>query len=223
MKQLGNTLNYRIGIDVGEYSVGLSAIEFDDDDHAVSILSCLSHIHDGGKLAGTDKSPQSRLAVAGVQRRTRRLRRRLRARLKALDSYLLEQKFPVGVNEPQTYSAWESRYELVQEYIEDAQLRNMKLSVAIRHIARHRGWKNPWWTHNQLKGVAENSTPSKSFIKMRESASEKYGFDSETITTIGILGYLGVTQGNPNRRLRQSTAEEKKDRERTCAKNARHS
>jgi CRISPR-associated endonuclease Csn1 len=214
MKQLGNTLNYRIGIDVGEYSVGLSAIEFDDDDHAVSILSCLSHIHDGGKLAGTDKSPQSRLAVAGVQRRTRRLRRRLRARLKALDSYLLEQKFPVGVNEPQTYSAWESRYELVQEYIEDAQLRNMKLSVAIRHIARHRGWKNPWWTHNQLKGVAENSTPSTSFIKMRESASEKYGFDSETITTIGILGYLGVTQGNPNRRLRQSTAEEKKDRER---------
>ena len=49
---------------------------------------------------------------------------------------------------------------------------------------------------------------------MKENASEKYGFDVEKISTIGALGYLGVTQGNANRRLRQSTAEEKKDRER---------
>ena len=186
-------LNYRIGIDVGEFSVGLAAIEYDDDDHAIELLSCLSHIHDGGKLSGTDKTPQSRLAVAGVQRRTRRLRRRLRARLKKLDAFLIEIGYPVGVNKPQTYDAWTARYELIQAFIDDPKIRNEKLSLAIRHIARHRGWKNPWWTYNQLRTAAIESTPTKSFVKMRENASEKYGLPQRTLSHRS-LGYLGVTQ-----------------------------
>lgn len=214
MSSLTRHLNYRIGIDVGEFSVGLAAIEYDDDDHAIELLSCLSHIHDGGKLAGTDKNPLSRLAKAGVQRRTRKLRRRLRARLKKLDAFLIEIGYPVVVNEPQTYEAWTARYDLIQTFIDDPEIRNKKLSLAIRHIARHRGWKNPWWTYNQLRTAAIQSTPTKSFVKMRENASEKYGFASEKIVSLGVLGYLGVTQGNKNRRLRQSTAEAKKDQER---------
>jgi hypothetical protein len=53
MSLLSPLPRYRIGIDVGENSVGLAAISYDDDDHVIEILSALSYIHDGGKLSGT--------------------------------------------------------------------------------------------------------------------------------------------------------------------------
>ena len=47
-------LRYRVGIDVGLYSVGLSAIEIDDssdnpyDALPIRLLSTMSYIHDAG-------------------------------------------------------------------------------------------------------------------------------------------------------------------------------
>ncbi len=71
----------RVGIDVGDRSVGAAAVEYDDDGWPIRILSAVSHIHDGGMDPDTAKSPQSRLATTGVARRTRRLTRRRRRRL----------------------------------------------------------------------------------------------------------------------------------------------
>jgi CRISPR-associated endonuclease Csn1 len=212
MSLLSPLPRYRIGIDVGENSVGLAAISYDDDDHVIEILSALSYIHDGGKLSGTDKAPLSRLYGAGVARRTRRLRRRARSRLKKLNLYLEEQSFPPEL-ESQTYEVWHARYQLVHEFIQDEAERNFKLALIIRHIARHRGWRNPWWTFAQVQRAAEEKSPSPSLLKMWENAATKYNFPDDEICSVGVLGFLGVTQGNSNRRLRHSTAEDRKSRE----------
>jgi CRISPR-associated endonuclease Csn1 len=212
MNLLSQLPRYRIGIDVGENSVGLAAISYDDDDHVIEILSAVSYIHDGGKLSGTDKAPLSRLAGAGVARRTRRLRRRATARLKKLNLYLEEQSFPPELDS-QTYEVWHARYQLVHDFIQDEAERNFKLALVIRHIARHRGWRNPWWTFSQVQRAADEKSPSPSLLKMWENAALKYSFPDHEICSVGVLGYLGVTKGNPNRRLRHSTAEERKNRE----------
>ena len=39
----------RIGIDVGERSVGFGAVEYDDEGWPIRILASVSHIHDGGR------------------------------------------------------------------------------------------------------------------------------------------------------------------------------
>lgn len=203
---------YRIGIDVGENSVGLAAISYDDDDHVIEVLSCLSYIHDGGKLSGTDKAPISRQAGAGVARRTRRLRRRSQKRLRELESFLSETGYP-PIQSAQTYDAWQARYQLIRGYVEDESERNHKLALVIRHIARHRGWRNPWWSLAQVQRKAMNESPSTSLQKMWDNAISRYEFSAEEICSVGTLGYLGVTRGHINRRLRHSTNEEKKNRE----------
>lgn len=199
---------YRVGIDVGERSVGLAAISFDDDDTPIEILSCVSHIHDGGKLPGTDKAPQSRLATAGIARRTRRLVRNRRRRLMKLDALLKIHNFPTGDNVPQTYDAWQARAKLFQEFIQDDKVRKALLSLAIRHIARHRGWKNPWWSFQQLEKAVENY-PTKTFISMTQKFSERFGVDAATIETIGQLGNLNA---QTDRKLRLSTKSERNEK-----------
>ena len=49
---------YRIGIDVGERSVGLAAVAYDDAGTPTEVLAAVSHIHDGGTDPDTAKSPQ---------------------------------------------------------------------------------------------------------------------------------------------------------------------
>ena len=190
------TLRYRIGIDVGERSVGLAAIEFDDDFSPMRILSCVTHIHDGGQLPGTAKSPQSRLAVAGVARRTRRLVRNRNRRIKKLDLLLKEKGYPIPVNKPQTYEAWKARARLYREYVEIDVERASLLSLAIRHMARHRGWKNPWWSHSQLLTA---SVPSENFQALQISAMERFKVGDTLTETVGQLGALSARPDIPLR------------------------
>ena len=83
-----DSLNYRIGVDVGDRSVGLAAIELDDDGFPLKKLAMVTFRHDGGKDPATGKTPKSRKETAGVARRTMRMRRRKKKRLKDLDKKL---------------------------------------------------------------------------------------------------------------------------------------
>ena len=101
---------YRIGIDVGDRSVGLAAIEFDDDGFPLSNLAMVTYRHDGGLDPTTNKSPKSRKETRGVALRTMRMRRRKKSRLKDLDKTLRALGYVVpACEEPQTYEAWKSR------------------------------------------------------------------------------------------------------------------
>lgn len=136
---MSKKLDYVVGIDVGLYSTGLAAIEVDSAGNPLRILNMESVIHDGGVDPNSNKTGDTRKLVSGVARRTRRMRRRRRERLRKLDQYLLEHGYPVEEYGDDTLKSWMTRAELADGHIADDEERKAMLSVAFRHIARHRG------------------------------------------------------------------------------------
>lgn len=193
---------YRIGVDVGQRSLGLAAVEFDDDGFPLRILAAPSHIHDGGMDPDTSKTPQSRLATAGAARRTRRLIRNRRRRLQALDEVLRAHRLPVPEKEiPQTHQAWDARSRLVSELVADEGERSELLSLAIRHLARHRGWRNPWWSYRRL---AEVTTPSEALTRTMLAARTKHPDLDGDVQTLGQLVSGVARTGAPIRPTKRS-------------------
>ena len=183
---------YRIGIDVGDRSVGLAAIEFDDDGFPLSNLAMVTYRHDGGLDPTTNKSPKSRKETRGVALRTMRMRRRKKSRLKDLDKTLRALGYVVpACEEPQTYEAWKSRALLATTKVEGAQELGEHLVRAVRHMARHRGWRNPWWTFNQLE--IASTAPSDTFAKIRERAEKEWPGVVPEEATLGMIGALAAS------------------------------
>lgn len=173
-------LRYRVGIDVGLYSVGLSAIEIDDssDDPRsalpIRLLSTMSVIHDGGVDPEKAKSADSRKATSGVARRTRTMRKRKRERLSKLDEILEDLGYPVAQAKAiaegtdaldpdnSAYPTWRARRFAVEKPIENDRERLLAITIATRHIARHRGWRNPYAS---VASVIESSTVASAFYE----------------------------------------------------------
>ena len=179
--------SYRIGIDVGEKSVGLAALAYDRDGNVDSILACVSHIHDGGADPQHAKSPVSRKSSSGTARRSMRLNRARRKRLRKLDELLCDIGIPdSAAGNGETYEAWRARDILSRQYIEDDALRELLLGRAVRHIARHRGWRNPWQRFETFLSI-ENSGRSEGLQKIFEHAQRDFGIDTSEILTLGQL------------------------------------
>ncbi|MBG9311033.1 HNH endonuclease [Corynebacterium belfantii] len=179
-------MKYHVGIDVGTFSVGLAAIEVDDAGMPIKTLSLVSHIHDSGLDPDKIKSAVTRLASSGIARRTRRLYRRKRRRLQQLDKFIQRQGWPVI--ELEDYSdplyPWKVRAELAASYIADEKERGEKLSVALRHIARHRGWRNPYAKVSSLYLPDE---PSDAFKAIREEIKRASGQPVPETATVGQM------------------------------------
>ena len=178
--------NYQwiLGVDVGQRSVGLAAVEVDENDFPKRILSAVSMIHDGG--VGDEKTQQSRLAQAGVARRLHRLRRRRRSRLNKVDRLIKGLGLPLPpLSGEHPYAAWEARRRLVEEKIVDKEELNVLLGKAISHISRHRGWRNPWLS---LSALQELEAPSAGLCDSITKAQQEYGITLEP----GTLGQLGA-------------------------------
>ena len=185
---LMNKPQYRIGIDVGDRSVGLAAFEFDDAGFPLRKLAMVTYRHDGGLDPTQNKSPKSRKETAGVARRVRRMRRRRKQRLKVLDEKLLTLGYPVpSAEEPQTYEVWKSRALLTTEKIGNREELAEHLVRALRHMARHRGWRNPWWQFGQLDAAP---VPSKTMQENLEHARLLWPGQVGDDTTVGELGAL---------------------------------
>ena len=179
-------VNYRVGIDVGSYSIGMAAIAIDDDGKPTEILSAISLIHDSGVDPDSAKSAATRLATSGIARRTRRLYRRKRKRLAKLDKFISSQGWPLKEFEEyeDPFYPWRVRAELATTPITDKQELGEKLSIALRHIARHRGWRNPYSKVTALYTVAE---PSDALVSIQEQCAAELGRPIPPTTTVGQL------------------------------------
>ena len=179
-------VNYRVGIDVGSYSIGMAAIAIDDDGKPTEILSAISLIHDSGVDPDSAKSAATRLATSGIARRTRRLYRRKRKRLAKLDKFISSQGWPLKEFEEyeDPFYPWRVRAELATTPITDKQELGEKLSIALRHIARHRGWRNPYSKITALYTVAE---PSDALVSIQEQCATELGRPIPPTTTVGQL------------------------------------
>ncbi|MFA7266765.1 MAG: type II CRISPR RNA-guided endonuclease Cas9 [Candidatus Nanopelagicales bacterium] len=176
-----DSVRYTIGIDVGERSVGCAAIEFDDDGFAAKALALVSNIHDGGEDPASGQSKVSRLASAGVARRTRRLHLRRRKRIERLSELLAANGY-VTTTDGDTYDAWHARDELSCSFIEDAEERNSMIATAALHIARHRGWRNPWHGYDRL---ASSDFPSANLANTLARATDWANVDEGALDTLG--------------------------------------
>lgn len=180
------SLSYRVGIDVGTYSLGCAAIEVDDNDQPINILSSVSLIHDSGLDPDQQKRAVTRLASSGVARRTRRLYRRRRRRMLHLEKFLNSQGWETRPFEHYSdpYLPWNARVALVNGYISDDTQRGMYLSIAFRHIANHRGWRNPYW---KVSSLYSPDKPSDAFQQIRKELEESTGRKIPETVTVGQL------------------------------------
>lgn len=179
-------VSYRVGIDVGTHSVGFAAVQMDENNMPLKILSAVSLIHDSGVDPDENKTAISRLAKSGVARRTRRLYKRRRARLRKLEAFLTDLGWRTEPFEAyrDPYFPWKARAALVNGYIADDQERGEKLSVALRHIANHRGWRNPYKDVSSLYSPGEASD---NFEQIRVELSKKKGLVIPEDCTVGQL------------------------------------
>jgi CRISPR-associated endonuclease Csn1 len=191
---------YRVGVDVGTNSVGLAAIEVDDSDMPVNLLNAVVFIHDSGVDPNKQKKAETRLATAGVARRTRRLVQRRHRRLAKLDRNLEQLGWPLtdplSITDP--YLPWKTRAQLAQEKLEgDEQKR--ALAIALRHIARHRGWRSPYV---RVESLHVPSPDSEEFNGLKERVTKFSGvvFD-DGVTPAEVICETGL---KPGTRLRSA-------------------
>ena len=150
------------------------------------ILSAISLIHDSGVDPDSAKSAATRLATSGIARRTRRLYRRKRKRLAKLDKFIRSQGWPLKEFEEyeDPFYPWRVRAELATTPITDKQELGEKLSIALRHIARHRGWRNPYSKVTALYTVTE---PADALMSIQEQCATELGRPIPPTTTAGQL------------------------------------
>ncbi len=189
-----------IGIDGGQSGIGFTVVAVDPNSQYMptAILESIVHIIDGAKDPSTGKSPRSRLAVSGVARRGRRLIRRRAARIRKLARLLAEAGISNGMSDELavTYEPWLARKRLIDGYIEDDTQRAAYLHLAILHIARHRGWRNPWWSHER---TCMADAPTEAFIEQRDKAADYFGVSPDALPTIGSIGALANAPSHPLR------------------------
>ncbi|WP_067782903.1 type II CRISPR RNA-guided endonuclease Cas9 [Actinomyces vulturis] len=163
--------NYVIGIDVGSNSVGLCSVEINKDQVPLGILSATSIIHDSGVSKEHRKSADTLLKIGGIARRTRRRFREERRRLKALDQWLINHAYPLPSSADYKNPAqpWFFREELLSEYIPDEHRRKEMIAVVLRHMARHRGWRNPY---TKVESLFESQPDSEFLVDFRRRVSE---------------------------------------------------
>lgn len=171
-----STETYDVGIDVGSHSIGFAAISLDDSGSPVKILNAKVHLHDSGIGADGKKTAETRLAQSGVARRMRRLHSRRKKRLRALDEWIVAQGWPIVDlgKQDDPYLPWRVRAALVDEATESANDRGEKLSVAVRHMARHRGWRSSW---ERVESLYEESPDSEFLVAMKTRVREAISID----------------------------------------------
>lgn len=185
-------LRYRVGIDVGLHSVGFCAVQVDLRDRPVKLLNSVVFVHDAGIDPNAQKKKDTRKLTAGVARRTRRLYRSRRQRLVKLDRVLSEEfGWPLpdlsAFKDP--CEPWHVRAGLLEGYIVDEEKRKEALSIALRHMARHRGWRNPYAKVETLLCPSEPSDFLKG-LNERVSAALCRSFPAEATPGQLVDAYL---------------------------------
>ena len=187
MTKIKDDLRYRVGIDVGLKSIGFCAVEVDENDQPLRLLNSMVFVHDAGVDPNESKAAKSRKLTAGVARRTQRRTAQNKHRLAELDRVLTEKlhwPLPNLEDFEDPYEPWRTRAELVEHYIKDDAERAEALAIAIRHIARHRGWRNPYLSVDSLLTPQE---PSEFLRGLNERVTQALGREFPADATPGQL------------------------------------
>lgn len=207
MTKIKDDLRYRVGIDVGLKSIGFCAVEVDENDQPLRLLNSMVFVHDAGVDPNENKAAKSRKLTAGVARRTQRRTAQNKRRLAELDRVLSEElhwPLPNLEDFEDPYEPWRTRAELVEHYIKDDAERAEALAIAIRHIARHRGWRNPYLSADSLLTPQE---PSEFLRGLNERVGQALGREFPSDATPGqlICAYIDSPKYSETQGIRGDT------------------
>ena len=187
--------SYVVGIDTGQNSVGHAAIALDKEGNPVEILAIQSVIHDSGVDPDSNKTGETRLAVSGVARRNRRRIRTTKRRLREIDSLLTSQGWIKPAHEGDPRKIWFERALAASEYIEDEQERKRILYAVFSHIARHRGWRNPYQKLETLF-LEEDYCPQPGYREVEGNVTRQ-GAEIPSDATIGQMIAAAISLPGP--------------------------
>lgn len=134
------TLNYRIGLDIGIASVGWAVLENNSNDEPIRIIDL------GVRLFDKAEQPKTGESLAGPRRAARSTRRRLRRRKHRLDriKWMLQEEgfidmeqFMKRYHSAKLPDVYQLRYEAL-----DRKLKDDEFAQVLLHIAKHRGFKS---------------------------------------------------------------------------------
>lgn len=151
---------------------------------SLSLLNAEVVVHDSGVDPTANKTAGTRKAVSGNVRRMRRLIRRRRQRLAEVDRILREmgwlktdsrscQEVDPSLGRDPHYP-WKVRKLLLTSRINDQERLQQMMVIAIQHVARHRGWRNPYTSVESLLSANE---PSKEFRAFVQAVKKKPGLE----------------------------------------------
>ncbi|MFT4245023.1 MAG: HNH endonuclease [Micrococcaceae bacterium] len=168
-------------------------------------MAISSFIHDGNVY--DEKTKETKKAAAGVSRRIRKMRRRKIKRLKALNKALREDGFIFEEPKGHSFEPWYARKLLVETKVSGKDFKKL-FPIAIEHIARHRGWANPWKSLPSITVASEK--PTTQFLAKAEDTKERHNLD-ERPDTYGQIGALHYEKQIPVRGPKKDIKEKELD------------
>lgn len=142
--------------DIGSKSVGWAVMGAADDGTPTGeVIAANVVLHDGGIL--DDSKGTTRRAVRGEKVRARRRVKRRRGRRAVLRKAMADHGF---AKQPgwRDRDPWWVRHQLASAPIDDLAKAQHYVAIALPHMARHRGWRNPWLP---APSTAEAQTPER--------------------------------------------------------------
>ncbi len=189
--------------DIGSRSIGWAVMEATEEGKPTGeVVDAGVVIHSGGLLS--EKDGTTRHAARGqVVRARRRLKRRKTRRWKLRDEM---EKFDFQLQEDwRKRDPWWARSVLASGVVQDPQRVRHLVATALPHMARHRGWRNPWLRAPEPVDIRDlDEKKSAGILEASTKLSEDLG---EPIPpTLGAIGWALIRQPGPSK-IRQSSAE----------------
>jgi len=180
--RLEETMNYRIGLDIGIASVGWAVLENNEEDEPNRIVDLGVRIFDIAEI------PKTGASLASPRREARTARRRLRRRRHRLERirFLLEQQGIVSITEfmKRYYSQdLPNVYELRVEALE-RKLTKDEFAQILVHIAKHRGFKSTRKAKSEDKKAEEENGKVLNAARENKALMEEKGY-----RTVGEMIY----------------------------------
>lgn len=123
-------MKYRIGLDLGVGSIGVSIIELDDKNNATNIIDA------GVRIFEVSENAEERRLKRGARKNLIRTQKRLQLLAKILfENQLWVNTKPDGTNKLKALSPYKIRYDGIHEKLADSNY----IGRALLHMAKHRG------------------------------------------------------------------------------------
>lgn len=138
----------------------------------IGILAIGTALHDGGEDASASGTPKgSRKKNSGLARRDKTRRENDNAMRRRVDEVLRELGYPVDQARSlcksdigsKCVNPWKIRVDLVSGKIENEHQRRLSVAIAVRHICRHRGWRNSYTSIATMESHSDE--PSEYYLR----------------------------------------------------------